>query len=253
MWPVWLQDTWEVAPPRPRQGPHGEVSLLHVREAVRRQGEARGPRGLSECSKRPDVFKTVGAKYWHYQKKHMNKTVRNKVGFFSIDSSFFQQTEAVKKSPKVHRCRSVKGSNFARHKLSNQKPKKEKKIGVYKCVKGCHYYTRNTYNFNRHLESCRRFIITIIFVILLFLLSSGTCPSTSQRLLPSWEVKSIIPRIRRFKATRPKTRPLITRNHDFNVANRVAISSKKMKTVLHAIRDVIEEDMFDKYCVSWNY
>ena len=117
-----------------------------------------------KCSKCPEVFKTVGAKYWHYQKKHMNKTVRNKVGFFSIDSSFFQQTEAVKKSPKVHRCRSVKGSNFARHKLSNQKPKKEKKIGVYKCVKGCHYYTRNTYNFNRHLESCRRFIITIIFL-----------------------------------------------------------------------------------------
>ena len=117
-----------------------------------------------KCSKCPEVFKTVGAKYWHYQKKHMNKTVRNKVGFFSIDSSFFQQTEAVKKSPKVHQCRSVKGSNFARHKLSNQKPKKEKKIGVYKCVKGCHYYTRNTYNFNRHLESCRRFIITIIFL-----------------------------------------------------------------------------------------
>ena len=32
-----------------------------------------------------------------------------------------------------------------------------KKIGVYRCVKGCHYYARNTYNFNRHLESCRRF------------------------------------------------------------------------------------------------
>ena len=67
---------------------------------------------------------------------------------------------------------------FARHKLSHQKPKKEKKIGVYRYVNGCHYYTRNTYNFNRHLESCRR-----------------------------------------FKATR---------------------------TVLHAIRDVIGEDMFEK-------
>ena len=97
MWPVWLQDTWEVAPPRPRQGPHGEVLLLHVREAVRQQGEA--------------------------------------VGFFSIDSSFFQQTDAVKKSPKVHRCRSVKGSNFARHKLSHQKPKKEKKIGSISVLK----------------------------------------------------------------------------------------------------------------------
>ena len=163
-----------------------------------------------KCSKCPEVFKTVGAKYWHYRKKHMNKTVRNNVGFFSIDSSFLQKTEAVKKSPKVHRCdqceyKSVKGSNFARHKLSHQKPKKEKKIGVYRCVKGCHYYTRNTYNFNRHLESCRR-----------------------------------------FKATRPKTRPLITRNHVCNIANRVAISSKKMKTVLHAIRDVIGEDMFEK-------
>ena len=163
-----------------------------------------------KCSKCPEVFKTVGAKYWHYQKKHMNKTVRNNAGFFSIDSSFLQQTEAVKKSPKVHRCdqceyKSVKGSNFARHKLSHQKPKKEKKIGVYRCVKGCHYYTRNTYNFNRHIESCRR-----------------------------------------FKATRPKTRPLITRNHVCNIANRVAISSKKMKTVLHAIRDIIGDDMFEK-------
>ena len=27
----------------------------------------------------------------------------------------------------------------------------------------------------------------------------------------------MLPRIRRFKATQPKTRPLITRNHDFNV------------------------------------
>ena len=35
-----------------------------------------------------------------------------------------------------------------------------KKIGVYRCVKGCHYYARNTYNFNRHLESCRRFKAT---------------------------------------------------------------------------------------------
>ena len=39
---------------------------------------------------------------------------------------------------------------------------------------------------------------------------------------------------------------MITRNHVCNIANRVAISSKKMKTVLHAIRDVIGEDMFEK-------
>ena len=32
-----------------------------------------------KCSKCPEVFKTVGSKYWHYRKKHMNKTVRNNV------------------------------------------------------------------------------------------------------------------------------------------------------------------------------
>ena len=166
-------------------------------------------RGL-KCSKCPEVFKTVGAKYWHFRKKHMNKTIRNTAGFFSIDSSFLQQTEGIKKSPKVHRCdqcpyKSSKRSNFSRHKLSHSKPKKEKKIGVYRCVKGCHYYTKNTFNFNRHIETCRR-----------------------------------------FKATRPKTRPLITKRHVCNIANRVVISNKKMKSILRALRDVIGEDMFEK-------
>ena len=208
-----------------------------------------------KCSKCPEVFKTVGAKYWHYQKKHMNKTVRNKVGFFSIDSSFFQQTEAVKKSPKVHQCRSVKGSNFARHSCQIKSQRRKRKLASIKSVLKVVIITPETPTISTVISSRVEDLSSpsSSFVILLFLLSSGTCPSTSQRLLPSWEVKSIIPRIRRFKATRPKTRPLITRNHDFNVANRVAISSKKMKTVLHAIRDVIGEDMFDKYCISWKY
>ena len=93
----------------------------------------------------------------------MNKTIRNTVGFFSFDSCFLQQTEGVKKSLKVHRCdqcpyKSVNRSNFARQ--SHSKPKKEKKIGVYYCVKGCHYFTKNTFNFNRHIETCRRFKVT---------------------------------------------------------------------------------------------
>ena len=166
-------------------------------------------RGI-RCSQCPEVFRTVGAKYWHIRKKHMNKTIKSSAGFFSLDSSFLKETEGTKKSPKVHRCdqcpyKSFKQSNFSRHKLSHSKPKKEKKIGVYRCVKGCHYYTKNTYNFGRHIETCRH-----------------------------------------FKATRPKTRPLITKTHVCNIANTVAISNKKMKKVLHAIRDVIGEDMFEK-------
>ena len=166
-------------------------------------------RGL-KCNQCPEVFRTVSAKYWHVRKKHMNKTITTSAGFFSIDSSFLQQTEGVKKSKPVHRCdkcdyKTFKASHFSRHKLTHNKPKKEKKIGVYRCVKGCHYYTKNTYNFNRHIENCRR-----------------------------------------FKATRPKTRPLITKSHVCKIANTVVISNKKMKTILHALRDVIGEDMFEK-------
>ena len=123
-------------------------------------------RGQHKCIHCPEVFKTVGAKYKHQMRKHTERRrviINPNVGFFSIDTESIQAEQRRQKP--VHHCgqceyKSDHRGHYNVHvKMHSRTPKKRKrkKQEVFKCVKGCGYFTRNSQHFQKHLNSCRYF------------------------------------------------------------------------------------------------
>ena len=120
--------------------------------------------GQHKCNQCPEVFPSVWAKYRHKMKKHTERRrviINPNVGFFSIDTGSIQAEQ--KKQKPVHHCEqceyksSHKGHYNEHVKMHSRTPKKRKrkKQEVFRCVKGCGYFTRNSKHFQKHLNSCR--------------------------------------------------------------------------------------------------
>ena len=120
--------------------------------------------GQHKCIHCPEVFKTVSAKYKHQMRKHTERRrviINPNVGFFSIDTESIQAEQ--RKQKPVHHCdkceyKSDHKGHYNEHvKMHSRSPKKRKrkKQEVFKCVKGCGYFTKNSKHFKNHLDSCR--------------------------------------------------------------------------------------------------